>query len=220
MNVRFFFKRRIGFIRRFYDSAIRTFEETKRLIEEEKEPYIPPYSEDGEPPFLEEWIDADTSVQIVGRTAISMLSESLKIYFVQWDQLLGASCGSRFKDEFKKGYWNGYRKCFAELFGVDWVQCPADAKIIEQIALARNSSQHAGAISSLSARHPQDLRKRFPNPIFVPEHEKSLDDDQLDSLSLLGSQLVISRDALLESIQQAELLVDWLEPQLQNMRWG
>jgi hypothetical protein len=220
VNVDFFLKLRTSFIRKFYDAAVKGFLETQRLIEAEEEPFVPPYSEDGEPPFLEEWIDAETSIQIVGRTAISMLSESLKVYFGQWDELLGIGCGKHLKAAFKKGYWNGYRECFAKTCGIDWTQCPADLEIIEQVALARNQSQHAGRISSLSVRHPGNLRERFPKPIFVHEHENRLEGDELASLSWLGSELVISRDALVESVRQVELLVDWLEPQMQKVRWG
>jgi hypothetical protein len=220
MNVVFFFKHRTDFIRKFYDEAVRPFLRTQKLIEAEEEPYVPPYSEDGEPPFLEEWIEADTSIQIVGRTAISLLSESLKVYFIQWDELLGTQCSKYFKDEFKKGYWSGYRRCFSAAYAIDWTKCPAEAEIIEQVALARNLSQHAGRISQLSIRHPRDLRERFPNPIFVPEYEKNLEDDELTSLSWLGSDLVITRDALSEAIRQTELLVDWLEPQFQSDPMG
>ena len=220
MDVDFFLKLRTNFILMFYDEASKPFLETQRLIEVEEEPFIPPYGEDAEPPFQIEWSDAETSIQIVGRTAVSMLSESLKVYFIQWDELLGIQCGKHLKAEFKKGYWKGYRKCFAKVCNIDWSKCPADAEFIEQIALARNSSQHAGKIGSMSAEHPEDLRRRFPNPVFVREHEKNLDPDDVRILSWLGSELVVSRDALVESIRQVELLVDWLEPQLQIVRSG
>ena len=72
----------------------------------------------------------------------------------------------------------------------------------------------------MSAEHPEDLRKRFPNPVFVHEHEKNLDPDDVTALSWLGSKLIVSRDALVEAIKQVELLVDWLEPQLQKIRWN
>jgi hypothetical protein len=86
--------------------------------------------------------------------------------------------------------------------------------------LARNTSQHGGRIASISANHPKDLRKRFPNPIFVADHEKNADEDEIRALTWLGSKLVVSREALSEAIRQVELLVDWLEPQLQKTRWG
>jgi hypothetical protein len=86
-----------------------------------------------------------------------MLSESLKVYLIQWDELLGAQCGKHLKAEFKNGYWSGYQECFTQACGIDWSECPADAEFIEQIALARNSSQHAGKISSMSAEHPENI---------------------------------------------------------------
>jgi len=221
VDVDFFFRQRTDFIRRFYDEAVKPFLETQRLIEAREEPYVPPYSEDGEPPFLTEWIDADTCIQILGRTAISMLSESLKLYFIQWERLLHIDCYSQFKTDFGRGgYWSGYRKCFGEGLGFDWASCPADQEIIAQVTLARNQSQHAGSITSLSVTHPRNIRERFVKPIFVHEHEKALVGEELESLSWLGSDLIISRDALLESIRQTEFLVDWLEPQLQKVRWG
>ena len=220
MDVDFFLKLRTNFILKFYDEAVKPFLETQRLIEAGEEPFVPPYSEDGEPAFQVEWSNADTAVQIVGRTAISMLSESLKVYLIQWDELLGIQCGKHLKAEFKKGYWTGYRECFAQACAIDWSKCPADAEFIEQIALARNSSQHAGKIGSMSAEHPKDLRNRFPNPVFVNEYEKNLDPDDVRALSWLGSKLIVSREALVESIRQVELLVDWLEPQMQKVKWG
>jgi len=221
MDVDFFLRRRTKFIREFYDPAVKQFLEIQRRIEAEEEPYVPPYTEDGgEPSFLEEWMDAETGTQIIARTAISMLSESLKVYFIQWEQLLGISCIQHFKPDFKNGYWNGYGKCFASGLGIPWERCPADAEIIEQVAEARNSSQHAGRITSMSVHHPHDIRKKFPNPIFVHEHEKQLEEDELRALSWLGSELIVSRGALFHAIDQVELLVDWLEPQLQNLRWG
>jgi hypothetical protein len=221
MDVDFFFKLRTDFTRKFYDEAVRPFLQKQKLIEAEEEPYVPPYSEDGEPSFLQEWIEADTSIQIVGRTAISLLSESLKVYFIQWEKLLGIQRSKFFEDEFKKkGYWSSYRRCFAAAYAIDWTKCPADSEIIEQIAIARNLSQHAGRNTQLSICHPRNLRERFPKPIFVSDLEKNLEGDDLATLSWLGSNLIITRDALLEAIRQAELLVDWLEPQLQRVRWG
>ena len=221
MDVDFFLKRRTAFIGDFYDNAVRGFLETQRLIESREPPFDdPPYDESGEPPFLGEWLNAETSIEVIGRTAISMLSKSLKVYFIQWDGLLGIQCAKRVKAEFRQGYWHGYRACFANACGIDWTQCPADADFIEQIALARNTSQHGGRITSMAAQHPKDLRARFANPIFLAEYEKNADEDEIRALTWLGSKLIVSRDALFEAIRQVELLVDWLEPQLQKVRWG
>jgi len=54
----------------------------------------------------------------------------------------------------------------------------------------------------------------------VADYEKNLDADDLRALTWLGSKLVVSREALFEAIQQVELLVDWIEPQMQKVRWS
>ena len=60
MDVLFFLKERTKFIRYFYETAGEPFRETIRKIEADEAPFDdPPYSEDGEPPFLEEWTEAD-----------------------------------------------------------------------------------------------------------------------------------------------------------------
>jgi len=62
VDVGFFLKDRIAFIRQFYDAASLPFVERKRKIDAGEDPFVPPYSEDDEPPFLSEWIEADESL--------------------------------------------------------------------------------------------------------------------------------------------------------------
>ena len=82
MDVLYFLKERTGFIRRHHETAAAPFRATIRNIEEGKVPFDdPPYSEDGEPAFLAEWIDAATGLDMLGRACISMLSASLQLYF-------------------------------------------------------------------------------------------------------------------------------------------
>jgi hypothetical protein len=57
---------RIKFINQFYKAASLPFAEKKRKIEAEEEPFVPPYSEDADPHFLNEWIEADESLQVLG----------------------------------------------------------------------------------------------------------------------------------------------------------
>ena len=92
MDVLFFLKERTRFIRYFYQTAAEPFRETIRKIEAGEAPFDdPPYSEDGEPPFLEEWLAADTALAMLGRTCISMLSASLQLYFKTWEGELGVT---------------------------------------------------------------------------------------------------------------------------------
>jgi hypothetical protein len=168
---------------------------------------------------LEEWLDADTSLQIVGRACISMLSESLKMYLQTWERLFGVECQRALPAFFKKGFWPGYKECFGQLVPLDWSACPADLSVIEQIVVARNTSQHhTGDIGTLTIRHPPNLREKFERPIFIHEHEKGWSEEDRVDLAWFGSELVITKETLDEAVGQAEFLVEWLEPQLQERR--
>jgi hypothetical protein len=67
MDVLFFLKQRTNFIRQFYETAGQPFREIQRKIEAGEAPFQPDpfdYNEDNEPPFLEEWSRAETSLEI------------------------------------------------------------------------------------------------------------------------------------------------------------
>src|SRR6516165_6807841 len=95
MEVLWFLKERTHFIRWFYATATEPFETIIRKIEAEEAPYVLecPYDEIDidEPPFFSEWQEADTGLQMVGHTCISMLSEALRLYFETWEAELGSN---------------------------------------------------------------------------------------------------------------------------------
>lgn len=116
MDIEYFLKSRTAFIRYFYENAVRPFNEIKTAIENEEEPYIPPYNEDGEPPFLEKQLDAEQGIDTVGHTTISMLSSSLYLFLNSWVNRIEKQHGMTFKANFKKrGWFNGYKQIFNEL---------------------------------------------------------------------------------------------------------
>src|SRR5438094_3656462 len=81
MDATYFLKSRTAFIRAFYATGVQSFDAIKLQIEDGHPPFDnPPYSEDPEPPYLEEWMDAEASVEVLGLASISMLSDSLKLY--------------------------------------------------------------------------------------------------------------------------------------------
>ena len=150
MDVQYFLRRRTQFIRRFYDEAAGPFVERRRMIEAEEDPYKPPYSEDGEPAFMEEWQEAQSALEVLGRTCVSMLSASLKLYLETWRRELGIDC-TEFKSTFRnKGVLRGYRECFERRLQLKWDECPADFDILEQVILARNRDQHPEHIARLA----------------------------------------------------------------------
>ncbi len=140
-----------------------------RKIEAEEDPYKPPYSEDGEPPFLAEWMEAQTSVELLGIACVSMLSESLKLYFITWERELRIECRPQFRKEFKRGFLNGYKTCFGHVLNADWGKCPVDFDILDQVILARNRGQHPDDITGMGVDHSGKDRQKYPMPFFVGE---------------------------------------------------
>jgi hypothetical protein len=175
MEVLFFLKRRTQFIRQFYETAGEPFREIQRKIDAGEAPFEPDpfdYSEDGEPPFLEEWFQAETSLEILGRTCISMVSASLKLYFETWEAELQIKLEKGEKEKyFKNGFVRGYHQFFGKLLKLNWDDCPIDFNLLEQVALARNNDQHPDSITTMQVSYRPKDRAKFPSLFFLSEHE-------------------------------------------------
>jgi|GEM_PF-7072072 hypothetical protein len=83
VDLLYFVDERLGFIRYFYETAAGLFHETKRKIEEHEEPYDDPgYGSEyqDEPPFLEEWENADAAANITGATCLDLLQVNISLF--------------------------------------------------------------------------------------------------------------------------------------------
>jgi len=213
MNLEKLLTERTEVIRFFYEKASQPFIEIKASIENEDEPFVPPYSEDGEPPFLEEWMQADTGIETVGHACISMLSSSLLLFLEAWRGRWEIEQGRKLNVNYeKKGWFNGYRKIFNAL-ELPLSNCEADLDIIEQTILARNSVQHPeGLISQRVFPTNKDLKK-FPNPFFAKESELKMANmaDDGEIAYLLKPSISPTKEKVFEAIEQVEKLCSWLE---------
>ncbi len=222
MDVLYFFMDRTRFLRYFYDNAAAPFRETMRKIEAGEAPFDdPPYPEDGEPPYLSEWVEASEAVEVLGRSCISMLSASLNLYFRTWEQELGIrwSEGSR-KRAFKNGYLGGYRICFEGVLEHSWEDCPADLELVEQITLARNRDQHPDEIVSMRVSHARADLKKYPRPFFMSEFDRArLDERELEHGFLMNPSVDVSPERLERAITETERLASWLEKRLVTFRY-
>ncbi|MGV8932398.1 MAG: hypothetical protein ACOH1R_09880 [Luteimonas sp.] len=216
MDVLHFFSDRTRFIRDYYTQAAQPFAEILRKIDAREPPYVPPYSEDGEPPFLTEWLEAQEMLEITGRCGLAMLSSTLQLYFKAWEFGFGAQkCSVAFKREFKSGGWvQGYRACLGARAGVDWSQCPANLAVLEQVVLARNRDQHPEDLLSWDVTHAPEDRKRHPKLFFLSDQEAAfLYPTDPSASPFFPPHLHVSRAKLFEAITQAERMCVWLEPQ-------
>lgn len=116
MDILVFLKDGTTFIRDFYNTASSPFRETMRKIEAGEAPFEPHLAKyEDEPLFTTEWIDANTSLEVLGRVCASMLSAALKLYFNTWRAHLRIELQPSKKMLFNKhGFLNGYKHVFAE----------------------------------------------------------------------------------------------------------
>ena len=216
VDVGFFLNQRTAFIRQFYDAASLPFFERKRKIEAEEAPFVPPYSEDGEPPFLTVWIEADESLHVLGYSCVSMLAAALHLYLKTWEAEFGKPVADSFKTEFKKGWINGYKAYFATHFGIHFDQGPANLSVLEEIVLARNRVQHRESITSQRTSYSSKDIEKLGRVFFVDDRERSLfaDADESESSWLFPPSLRITKEKLITAITEVEKFSGWLETQI------
>lgn len=214
MDVGFFLKRRIAFIRQLYSTASVPYVERKRKIEAEEDPFVPPYSEDGEPAFLEEWIEADESLHVLAYSCVSMLAAALHLYLKTWERQFGIPVDGSLKSVFdKKGWLNWYKVYFARHVGIQFADSQVDLEMLEEIVLARNLVQHPKCITSHRPHYAEDDLKKLPRPFFVDDREGGLlaDVDEGEKSWLLPPTLHVTGEKLSAAIAEVERFTDWLE---------
>ncbi len=112
MNAAFFLGERTKFTRYFYHESVKPFQEIKRKISDEEPPFNDPGPwEEDEPAFLNEWMEADAAIDIVGLSCVSLLSEAVKLYFHTLShKVIGFSFSRKEKQLLKKqGFIVAYR---------------------------------------------------------------------------------------------------------------
>jgi hypothetical protein len=217
MDVLYFLKKRTNFIRYFYETAAKPFRETLRKIYAGESSFDdPPYGEDGEPPFMEEWSKASTALDTLGRSCLSMLSASLQLYFKALESEVRVTWWPR---ERKNTFEKGLRHYFIKAFNASWGDCPANIDTVEQIILVRNRDQHPNHIGSLQVSHDRRTREKY-ELFFVSETEKKMfGDPELSDVSWMNPTVHVSHEALLTAIHQVEILSEWLENQTKVIRY-
>ncbi len=218
MDVGFFLKERIAFIRQLYDAASLPFIERKRKIEAGEEPFVPPYSEDGEPPFIVEWIEADESLQVLGYSCISMLAAAFHLHLKTWEAELNTPVGDSFRSEFKMGWLNGYKAYFAARFGIRFDKAPVDLSILEEVVLARNRIQHPDNIVSPKTKWSSTDLEKLPRAFFVDERERGLlsGADETETSWLFPPTVHITQEKLMAAFGEVEKFSAWLGAEIET----
>ncbi|MDK9725743.1 MAG: hypothetical protein OEL88_12740 [Sterolibacteriaceae bacterium MAG5] len=214
MDVRYFLSRKVNFIRQFYEMSSAPFVERKRQIEAKEEPYVPPYSEDPEPAFLEEWLEAEESLQVIGRTCISMLAAIFHLYFKTWERQIGVPVDDSLKTDFKKnGWFNGYKAYFARHFRIRFEDSPCKLGVLEEIVLVRNRDQHPESITMDNAYYSGSDLKKLPHPFFISESDASLfsEVEEGERAWLIAPPIRVTPEKLFIALSEVESFAEWLE---------
>ncbi|TIM05523.1 hypothetical protein [Mesorhizobium sp.] len=213
MDLSYWMRQRTDIIRLFYDKGRVPFEQLKREIEEEVRPWEPPYfnpeTDDPEPAFLAEWMQADETRELVGMLAVSLLADTLSLYFVELEREIGIA----FVDQkeraalFKLGKVEAYRQIIGHVMGDAFKYCPVRFDVIEQVILARNDFAHGQDFISFETTHNQRTVERHPNPFFTNGSEHLVGGDIPEWRRLT---IEVSREKLMAAIDEVEKLADWV----------
>jgi hypothetical protein len=219
MDVSFFLNCRIDFIRQFYGTASAPYTERKRKIEAETEPFVPPYSEDDEPAFLEEWFEADESLQVLAYSCISMLAAALHLYFETWVKQTGAPVDEALKKSFKEiGWFAGYKIHFSQCFSIDFEASSVEFVILEEVVLARNRIEHPTSITSHRTQYTNADIKKLRYSFFVDEREAAIfaGAEEAEKAWLSPPTLDITEERLLAAIGVAEKFSKWFGAEIES----
>lgn len=219
MDVSYFFNRRLEFIRQLYATASAPYVERKRKIEAEEEPFVPPYSEDGEPAFLEEWIEADESLHVLAYSCVSMLAAALHLYLETWVSESRVPVDEVLKKSFKKfGWFPGYRTHYSQRFSISFEACPENLQLLEEVVLARNRFEHPPSITSIRTNYADADLKKLTHPFFVDEREAALfaDAEEGERAWFIPPTLNVTEKQLLAAIAVVEGFAKWFDAEIES----
>lgn len=220
MDVRYFLSCRIAFIRQLYATASAPYVERKRKIKAREEPYVPPYSEDGEPPFIDEWLESDESLHVLAYSCVSMLAASLHLYLESWVRQSGIVVDESVKKLFKNNGWlSGYDAYFTKHFNIAFKNGPADLKMLEEVILARNRIEHPTSITDHRTQYSASDLEKLRHPFFVDETEMAL-------LGYSGEEHVprfmlptvhVTEGHLFAAVAEVERFSEWFDPTIEAL---
>lgn len=212
MDVRHFLEKRLLFVSQLYTNSAEPFVEKKRMIEAEEDPYVPPYSEDGEPPFLAEWQEAEESLQVLGHACISILSASFHLYFKATERQLHVPIGDKYKSAFKRGWFHGYKAYFLGEFDVVFGDSQCNLDLLEELVLARNRVQHPESITSHSTHYSKNDLKKLHSLIFIDPRDIELFSKQEEGERnwLMPPVIYVTPEKFLSAVAEVRRFTKWL----------
>lgn len=214
MDTGHFLRERLTFIGFYCETAASAFRDVQRAIEQEAPPFDnPPYSEDGEPAFLPEWLNAKTGLEVLGLSCVSLMSDSLKLYLhTLQHRVIGFSFDLSETKALRRGFLAAHLAALDHILETDWRDCPADLDVIEQVVLARNRAAHGEDLTSFAVIHDRRTLEKHPRPFFADPEEWSWAGSEPESLAaMMQPKINVGPEHLTAAITEIERLVTWIE---------
>jgi hypothetical protein len=184
MDVLAILKDKLSAAKRLYDGAVSSFVDTKQRIEAGKEPYKPPPfdpdRDDGEPPFLSEWLEANEFENVVGQACISVAYSCLIDYFKGVIERSGITHeADKFLNHRRnkvrgENTFQRYVALFEDAYSVDFKQAPVAPSEIQDIVLLRHDTHHGRPGMGLNRYQLDEHVRQFPNGLFLTDLERTL----------------------------------------------
>jgi hypothetical protein len=222
MDVAWFLNRRLDFIRQLYARSSAPFVDRRTKIENEEEPFVPPYSEDPEPAFMLEWQEANDSIDVLGHACLCMLASALQAYLQTRVRLHCEELSAEDRKRvFRKGWVRGYDLIFTEAFKIPFADGPVPIAVLEDVMLTRNSIQHDLEITTNRPKHA-DRKRGAARSVFLDAREvELLDRMDPDAQTWLAPPTVHVSEASLEAtINTVERFVAWLDAAIEEKLYG
>lgn len=215
MDVLGIFRDKLKFIQWFYERASEPFRTAKRQIEHregafhEDPPGFDP--ENGEPPYIEEWVESDTALNVLGQSCLCLIQTSFRDFL---DAFIDRS--GRQPPSIKGNWFKKYAKFFKATYGIDWNKAPVDLTLIEDVSLTRNSiqhSEHPGRFYAVARKQTIEHRRRYPESIFADEMERTLFPAHM---SKEPYKIRVTQESLYSALDAIEKFCSYLEEQINN----
>jgi hypothetical protein len=167
------------------------------------------------PRYLEDWMEAGTARDVLAMSCLSLLSDTLKLYFeTLQSRVIGFSLAHP-ERVFRDGFLAAYKVVLGEILETDLRACPADLALIEQVVLARNRGQHGSSLLCLDVTHDAKTLMKHARPFFVSEDEYRTwvaSGGRADSG--LTPSVAVTSEMLFTAIDNVEKLAEWIDGRL------
>jgi hypothetical protein len=152
----------LDFVERFYSTAAQPFETKLRKITVGEEPFAPRYlpGEHDGPEYLDEWIEADDGLSVIGQCALGLLEKALHDYLRVFVEREGGLIA-------EKPWFEKYCRFLEEHTSFRWADSPVSRDRLEQINLSRNDFVHDPTIGSVWPFQSEAHFRKYPTSAFA-----------------------------------------------------